>query len=311
MIEIRHLRTLVTLRECGNLARAAEQLGVTQSALSYQLKALEEQYGTQLFRRKGRGPRFTAAGLRLLSLADEVLPLVDSAERELRNLQAGSEGRLHIAVECHSCFEWLMPTMDRYREQWPTVEMDLTTGHSFDPLPGLRRGDVDLVITSDPYPFKDIRYRALFRYQIYLVLPVDHALIEQEWIEPGDLRRETLITYPVERKRLDLFTRFLQPAGIVPAAVRTAALPAMILQLVASRRGITALPEWVLTEYLGRRAVAVRPLGRDGLWSTLYAGYRLEADERTYMDEFIETAIRTCHENLDGIRPTEPTDSGI
>ena len=150
MLEVRHLTTLLAIEEAGSLMEAAERLHVTQSALSHQLKDLEGRLGAALLVRRTRPVRFTTAGLRVLALAREVLPRVQQTERELKRLAAGQTGRLHIAIECHSCFQWLMPALDAFREHWPEVEMDLSAAFSFAPLPALVRGDLDMVITSDP-----------------------------------------------------------------------------------------------------------------------------------------------------------------
>ena len=115
LLELRHLKTLLALQEAGNLLRAASLLNLTQSALSHQIKLLEEHYQCSLFERKTTPIRFTAAGERLLSLASSVLPQVASAERDLARLAQGVAGQLRIAVECHTCFDWLMPAMDVFR----------------------------------------------------------------------------------------------------------------------------------------------------------------------------------------------------
>src|SRR3546814_9609874 len=90
MLEIRHLKTLHALRETDSLVEAAERLHLTQSALSHQFKELEERLGLQLFVRKTRPVRFTSAGLRLLQLADLMLPQLRSAERGLARLAGGT-----------------------------------------------------------------------------------------------------------------------------------------------------------------------------------------------------------------------------
>ena len=301
-LELRHLRTMATLRDTGSIADAAERLHLTQSALSHQAKALEDYYGLPMFIRKTKPIRFTPAGQCLLTLADKVLPELTVAERDLAKLAGGQAGRLHIAIECHSCFEWLMPTMDAFRENWPEVELDILTSISFDPLPALLRGEVDLVITSDPIDAGGIVYRPLFSYQGMLALAKKHALARKDWIAPQDLADQTLITYPVERARLDVFKHFLDPAGVEPAAMRTTELTVMILQLVASRRGVAALPSWVLTEYLARDYIAARPLGDRSFWCVLLAAVRADDAEQPYMRDFIATARATAFRVLHGIR---------
>lgn len=305
MIELRHLKTLVALRDTGSLVEAAESLFLTQSALSHQLKDLEDRLECSLFVRKTKPPRFTSAGRRLLNLADEVLPMVRNAERDIARLAGGETGRLHICIECHSCFQWLIPCLDRYRGDWPEVELDLSGGFSFAPLPALVRGDLDLVITSDPVDLPDIRYVPLFTYEAMLGLSKDHRLANRDMILPDDLEQEMLITYPVERDRLDVFTRFLDPLDIEPASVRTAELTPMIIQLVASGRGVTCLPNWALTEYLEQQTIIAKKLGESGLWCTLYAAIREDQSGMAFMRDFLTTASETCFSTLNGIKVVE------
>lgn len=164
LLELRHLNTLLAIDEAGSLVEAAERLHVTQSALSHQLKDLEHRLAVSLIVRRTRPIRFTPAGARLLALARDILPRVKRTETELRRLAAGRSGRLHIAIECHSCFQWLMPALDRFREAWPEVELDLSAAFSFTPQSALVRGDLDMVITSDPVDNEAVRYLPLFRY---------------------------------------------------------------------------------------------------------------------------------------------------
>ncbi|RMG50512.1 MAG: LysR family transcriptional regulator [Gammaproteobacteria bacterium] len=302
-LDIRHLRTLQALAQEGSLSAAAARLHLTQSALSHQLKALEEQLGAPLYLRKSRPLRFTRQGERLLELAEEVLPRIDAARRDLQRMGTGARGRLFIAIECHSCFAWLMPTMDRYRHLWPEVEMDLTTSFAFDPLPALRSGELDLVVTSDPRPGQGIHYEPLFEHEALLALAADHPLTARRWIRPEDLRDETIITYPVARDRLDVFSRFLDPAGIEPRAVRQTELTVMMVQLVASRRGVAALPDWALAEHLAAGQVVARPLGRHGLHGMLHAAIRESECDMPWMTDFIRTAREVAGQRAGSEQP--------
>lgn len=305
MIEIKHLRTLSTLNNTGSLVEAARQLHLTQSALSHQLKELEGRLNCSLFIRKSRPIRFTVAGIRLLELADSVLPEMSSAERDLSRFVSGDAGRLHMAVECHSCFQWLMPAIDSFRDSWPEVELDFSSGFSFLPLPALKRGNLDLVVTSDPQPIEGISYLPLFSYQPMLALSRHHRLANHTFIEAEELAQETLITYPVEIERLDIFNQFLTPAGVSPAKIRHADMTLMMLQLVASGRGVAGLPNWALYEYLKKDYVVARRLGKEGLWNTLYAAVREEQKDLAYLEDFIKNAIDSCFKHLRGIKGVE------
>lgn len=306
MIELRHLKTLVALRDAGSLVEAADRLFLTQSALSHQLKDLEDRLNCSLFVRKTKPPRFTSAGRRLLQLADEVIPMFSTAERDMARLAGGEAGRLHICIECHSCFQWLIPCIDRYRGNWPEVELDLTGGFNFAPLPALVRGDLDLVITSDPMDLAGIEYVPLFSYEAMLAIDKQHRLAGKPHVEPADLADQVLITYPVERDRLDVFTAFLDPADVEPLEIRTAELTPMMVQLVASGRGVACLPNWALNEYAVNQTILTRKLGKNGVWSTLYAAVREDQKAVPFMQDFLATAVETCFSHLNGIRQVTP-----
>ena len=210
-----------------------------------------------------------------------------------------------MAIECHSCFEWLLPAIDEYRDHWPDVELDIASGFHFAPLPALGRGDLDLVITADPLEDPNVHYFPLFSYEAQLALTKDHPLAARQWVDPHNLRDEVVISYPVERDRLDLFTSFLDPAGVEPKRLRHAELTTMIVQLVASGRGVACLPNWALHEYTEREYVAVRSLGEEGVWPTLYAAVRKDQASAAFMQGFIEVAKSTCFANLHGIVTAE------
>lgn len=307
MLEIRHLETLAAIRDGGSLLEAAERLHLTQSALSHQLRDLETRLGTPLLNRRTRPARLTTAGLRVLALADDVLPRIRATERELQRLAAGRTGRLHLAIECHSCFQWLMPAMDAFRAQWPEVALDLSAAFSFAPFPALVRGDLDLVITSDPQTLEAVDYVPLFSYELVLAVAESNPLAASKYVAPEQLADQTLITYPVDRQRLDVFTAFLDDADVEPAAIRKAELTPIIVQLVASNRGVAALPNWALTEYLGQGWLSVRRLGQQGVWRTLYAAIRNEDADAPYIKDFLTIARDVCFRTLTGIKSVAKT----
>ncbi|MGO4381086.1 LysR substrate-binding domain-containing protein [Pseudoduganella sp. RAF53_2] len=300
MLEIRHLRTLAALRSAGSLVRAAQLLNLTQSALSHQIKLLEDRYGGPLFERKTVPIGFTAMGARLLRLADTLLPEVEQAERDVARLSQGDSGQLRVALECHTCFDWLMPVMDEFRMRWPEVEIDLVSGFHSEPSDLLRSGNADLVIGSD-YSNGGYAVFPLFRFEILTVMAQKHRLHAQRRLIAGDFANETLITYPVPEERIDLIREVLRPAG-VQYTRRTAELTVAILQLVASRRGVAALPNWAIKNYVDYDYVIARPIGEQGLWSDLFVSVPEGLRQKAFVTDFVNVIREQCAASLDGIR---------
>ncbi|MCC5985523.1 MAG: LysR family transcriptional regulator [Rhodobacteraceae bacterium] len=289
-IEFRHLRTIRAIHQAGGLARAAELLNMTQSALSHQVKGLEEQAGVELFVRRSKPLKLSAAGHKMLRAAEDILPRVAALEEEFAGLRRGNAGRLHIAIECHACFDWLFPVLEAFRRAWPEVDVDIRPGLAFDALPALRREEVDLVISSDPEDLPGVDFLPLFDYEPVFVAARAHPLAEKPCIEAADFRDQTLITYPVERTRLDVFTQLLTPAKVEPRAIRQVELTAVILLLVASNRGVAVLPDWVLREVRYHADYVTKPLTAQGLTRRLYAAVRTEDAARPYMAHVLRLA---------------------
>ncbi|WP_333893182.1 HTH-type transcriptional regulator MetR [Atlantibacter subterraneus] len=293
MIEIKHLKTLLALQNCGSLAAAAATLHQTQSALSHQFSDLEQRLGFKLFVRKSQPLRFTPQGEILLQLGTQVLPQISRALQECNEPQ---QSQLRIAIECHSCIQWLAPALENFRKQWPQVEMDFKSGVTFDPQPALQQSELDVVLTSDILPRSGLHYSPMFDFEVRLVLATDHPLASKPRITPEDFSGETLLIYPVQRQRLDVWRHFLEPAGISPT-LKSVDNTLLLIQMVSARMGIAALPHWVVESFERQGLVVTKTLG-EGLWSRLYAAVRDGEQRQPVIDAFIRSARNHACDHL-------------
>lgn len=304
LLDSRHLQTVAAVADSGSLTAAARRLHLTLSAVSHQLKELESLFGTALFDRKARPIKATAAGERLLACARAALPLLAQAEADVRAL-AGQKPpeRLFLALECHSCIEWLLPALDELRAMRPELDVDLRLGPRFDPIPALLSREVDAVLSTDPTPDPEVHHSRLFRYEIVLLVSTEHPLAARGHVEPQELTEQPFVTYPVELTRLDFYTRFLRPAGIEPNVARTAELTSVLVQLVRSRRGIAALPRWAVSDELARGGLTVLRLGKQGLHSEVLLSTRRAEKDTPLMQAFLGIARQVSQRALTDVEP--------
>ena len=309
MLELRHLRTLIALAETGNLSKAGKRLNLSQPAVSHHVRAVEEEYGIQLFARKSDPLRFTLPGRHLVDLAYDVSRRIRDGERDVARIAQGEAGILRIAVECHSCFDWLMPSMDAFRERWSQVELDLVSGFHADPVGLLGENRADLVIVSHALKRAGVSYHPLFGYEVLALLSHRHPLVRKGYLTAKDFKNEVLVTYPIPDERLDLVRDVLRPANVNPTR-RTTELTVAILQLVASGRGVAALPGWTVQPYLDRKYVAWKPVGKAGLHSRLYAATTEPGSSHAYMQEFLRIMRDVSFATLERIEPLLPGADG-
>lgn len=285
MIELKHLRTLATLRDVGSLSRAAGLLHLSVSALSHQLTELESRLGGPLFLRKSKPLQFTREGQWCLELADECLPRVDEVLGRFEQSKQSAATPLRLAIECHSCIHWLTPAL----AGWPASggrELEFVTGQSFEPQSALLLGELDLVLTSDVQACADIHYQALFDYEMRLVVAPTHPLAQVSDVTPERLASETLLSYPVAHSRLDVVRHFLQPAHQAPARIRRVENTLMLVQMAAAGWGVAVLPDWVSRDFETQGLVISRRLGA-GIWRRLYGASRVrECQNSNYLALF-------------------------
>lgn len=301
MLELRHLKTVVALAETGNLSKAAKRVNLSQPAVSHQMRGIEEFYDIELFERKSDPLKLTAAGQLLMELAYDITKRIQNGERDLARIAQGQAGELRIAVECHSCFDWLMPSMDAFREHWPQVELDLVSGFHADPVGLLEEDRADLVIVSHAQKRSGVNFHPLFAYEVLALVSRHHPLARKPYLTAGDFKSETLVTYPIPDDRLDLVREVLNPAKVNPERRKTE-LTVAILQLVASGRGVAALPGWTVQPFLDRKYIIGKPVGKRGLQSRLYVATKTTAASLAYMQEFIRIMREVSFATLKGIK---------
>jgi LysR family transcriptional regulator for metE and metH len=285
-----HLAIIREVDRQGSLTAAAGVLCLTQSALSHTMKKLEQALGTDIWLREGRGLRLTQAGEYLLALADRLLPQMERAEEHLRQYAQGERGTLRIGMECHPCYQWLLKVAQPYLAQWPAVDVDVKQKFQFGGIGALFGYEIDLLVTPDPLYKPGLRFEPVFDYEQVLVVSGQHAFARATYIEPEQLGSEVLITYPVEIDRLDIYNQFLRPAGISPRRHKVIETTDIMLQMVASGRGVAALPRWLVQEYAARMDVVPVRLGPTGIAKQIFLGAREMDIGIDYLKAFIELA---------------------
>lgn len=290
MLERNHLKVIQAVDQHGSVTAAAKHLHLTQSALSHTMRKLEQALGTDLWLREGRQLRLTQAGAYLLHTANRLLPQLEHAETRLRQFSEGKRGSLRIGMECHPCYQWLLKVVSPFLADWPDVDVDVKQKFQFGGLGALQDYEIDLLVTPDPVYRPGLVFEPVFDYEQVLVVASDHPLATAPYANASDLRDETLLTYPVAPERLDVYTRFLNPASVSPWRHKTLETTDIMLQMVASGRGVAALPRWLALEYADRLPLAAVRMGPQGVDKQIFVGHR-ESDSRTeYLQGFITLA---------------------
>src|SRR5262249_12055577 len=285
-LDIRHLKLIVAVTEEQSVTRAGEVLHLTQSALSHQLREIEEKLGTPLFLRMNKKMILTQAGERLLGTARQVLDEMKRAEHHISQIAANRQGTLRISTECYTCYHWLPDVMKEFRQKFPGVEVRIDAEATHRPIQALLQGKLDLAIVSSVHRDKQLHYRSLFQDELVVILPTYHPLVSRPYLSAKDFVGENLILY-VSPDESTIFQKILRPAGIAPARVTTVPLTEAIIEMVKAGLGISAIARWAVEEQIAGEKIVARSLTRRGLHRQWQAVTIKQDTPPAYIDEFI------------------------
>lgn len=310
MIEHSHLKIMRALHTHGTLTAAANALCLSQPALSHQIRYLEKKLAVNLWERKGRGLRLTQAGILLLDVAHQVLPVLSQAERTLEAYSEGREGILRIGVECYPCFEWLTGVVGQFMQQMPNIEIDIVQKFKFSGLEGLLNHHIDILLTPDWVKKGNIIYEQLVEYELVVLTAADHPLANLKKLSPELLCSETLLTFPVPLERLDILTYFLTPAHVQPKKIKQIESLEIMLQMTALKRGICVLPEWLAD--LKNKDTKLRKIriGRRGLYQKLYLALKTSDTTTPCIKAFIDVGKDIARNNAPSSQLSDQAEKG-
>ncbi len=293
MFEIKHLKTLTTLLNTGNIREAADELYISQSALSHQIKDLEQRLNTPLFIRNSSPIQFTEQGKILLQLADEILPKINQAIDKLRG-EVTPKPQLNIAIACHACFQWLLPVTKLFLQQNPKVNITFSEGVFSNDALDKDKSEINLLFTDEKTANDGFTYHTIGQFEVVSVFAKHHDLTEKSFISAEDIKSFILLTYPLKTEQLDIFKLFLNKEANNkhrPKSIKQVANSHMILQMVAADMGIATLPDWLVGSLSKQSLVQTKRIGKKGIYKTLYARYKTEQALTNIIQQLIPKTV--------------------
>jgi LysR family transcriptional regulator, regulator for metE and metH len=301
-LEIKHLRLVAAIARAGSVTRAGDILNLSQSALSHQLRDIEDRLATPLFHRVGKRMILTPAGDSLLRAAHQVLEIVERTEGEIRNAGQSNAGRLRITTQCYTAYHWLPGLLKEYRLRHPHVEVQVDADATPRPIKSLLEGRIDLAIMSDRVRDRRLATRPLFEDELLLIMASNHRLAGRFSVEPQDLAEETVIIYP-PREESTLLQRVLMPAGVTPRAVQQVQLSEAIVELVKAGLGVATMARWAVEPYVRAGALRTARLTRKGFRRRWDAVMLRDMAGTPFAKDFIDLIVRRSPVREEPSRP--------
>ena len=286
-MEIRSLRSFVAVVDSGGFTSAGRRLGISQSAVSQQVRSLEEELGATLLSRNGRRIAVTQAGDTLLPYARQILAKLDEAKAAVADFEALGRGRVAIGAGGTVCHHILPAVLREFAERFSRVDVHVVSGYSAQTVARVADGSVDFGIVVLPVHEKALATSELGRDELVAVARPDHPWAAREVVLPRDFADEKLIAYDRVSQTYRILERFLLEAGVFPRVAMEINDLEAVKRMVSEGLGVSAVARWTVQREVSEESLIVRRLGRGGLYRTWglvrRAGEPLTAAQRGFL----------------------------
>jgi DNA-binding transcriptional LysR family regulator len=290
-MELRHLRTIAAVARHRSFTRAGEELHLAQSAISQQIRRLEQELGVEVFRRTSRSVELTAEGRVILGYAQRVLAEVDGLHSELEELTGLLRGQLRIGGVYPTGPYDLFGMLADFRAAHPGVAVHMVEDTQDDVLAALRADELDCAFTAlDPDALgNEFAATLLWKEEIVVALPVDHALCARPRVTFEELAAEDLIAYRENsalRRRLE---RTMADRGLEPRNAFICTEMAAVRGLASKGLGVAVIPRSV-AEQPGP-PIELRPIGPERLTWPVALVWRAARHQTPAGKAFLKVAL--------------------
>ncbi len=291
-LESPHLRLIAEVARTESVTRAADRLNVTQSAVSHQLRDLEDKLGTPLFVRSGRRMLLTPAGRLIAAAADEVLAAIGRVEAQVEQLARHAAGELRVCTHCYTGYSWLPSLIEGLRRRHPGFALQIAPEYTLDPIEALLDAKLDLAIMNDVTDGRRLRHRELFDDEHVAVVPASHRWAARPFVTPEELASEPLYLYSRSVENSFIMRHVLRPLGLAAAHVTYLQLPEGIIEMVKAGMGATVLPKWSIASALTSGDIKAIRITRSGVFRKWFAVTLSDITPTPFMEAFIDLLIQ-------------------
>ncbi|MFC7401695.1 LysR family transcriptional regulator [Citricoccus sp. GCM10030269] len=281
VFDTKRLEVFVHTVEAGSITAAADELAYTASAVSQQLRRLEQEAGQPLLRRRSRGIVPTEAGLVLAAHARKILRQMDAARADLDDLTTGKRGTLVIGAFPTVAASFLPLVLERFSSQYPSVSLSIRSTRIDQLVTDLERGQTHLSLLWDhpwrPFKTDGIKVDELFREPFVILVSAHHRLSEAPEVSMADLAQESWVVRAARHPVVEVLDRAATAAGFRPSIAMYANDYQEAQAMVSAGIGVALAPESAVT--IKHPGVSVLSLGREAPERRIMVGQR---EERVY-----------------------------
>ncbi|UII81292.1 LysR family transcriptional regulator [Flagellimonas sp. CMM7] len=288
-MELKYFRLIKTIAEEGSIANSSERLFLTQSALSHQLRELEERLGFKVFHRTRNNWELTQEGSELYKLANELLDAIEESFSNIKNIKEGSKGSIRLRAECQSFFHSIPEFIQKMAILYPEIEVDLSLGTTHQTISQVLSDEIDIAFVTSKPATEELCSIEICNDEIFALMHKEHELNTEDFLDASHFSQVHLFinSFPVEG--VSVYEHFLRPNKISPAKISAIPFTELTLSMINANMGIMCAPKWQLKSFKLSEDLRFKRIGKYGLKRTHYLVVKETKRNKKYIHDFISS----------------------
>ncbi|MCX2743750.1 LysR family transcriptional regulator [Mangrovivirga sp. M17] len=286
-MEIKYFRLIKTIEEEGSIANSADKLYLTQSALSHQLRELEERLGFKVFHRKRNKWQLTEEGVELYKVGDSILESIERGFQNIEQLRTASVGKIKVSTECYSFYQGLSSFIQKMGLLYPEIEVDLILEATYQPISKVLCNEIDIAIVTQKPINESLCSIEVYEDEILAIVHKENPLSKVDFLKAKDFLDIQLIIHSFPLETVSVYELFLKPNNVIPSKISAIPLTEVALEMVDANMGVMCMPNWALNSFKLSDDIEFKRISRNGLKRTHYLVYRKSDKDKKYIKDFI------------------------
>ena len=287
-MEIKYFRLIKAIAEEGSIANSADKLFLTQSALSHQLRELEERLGFKVFLRTRNKWQLTEEGSELYKLGNSIFDRIDKGFRNIEQLRSGSIGTIRVSTECYSFYQGLSAFIQKMGLLYPDIKVDLILEATHQPISKMISQEIDMAIVTTKPGHDALSSIEVYEDEVFAIMHKENPLNELSFLNADNFSDMHLIIHSFPLETVAVFEQYLKPKMITPQKISAIPLTEVALEMVNANMGVICLPKWALKSFKLSNDLVFKRLGQNGLKRTHYLVFRKADKLKKYIKDFID-----------------------
>ncbi len=286
-MELKYFRLIKTIAEEGSLANSSERLFLTQSALSHQLRDLEERLGFKVFNRSRNKWELTSEGTELYKLANKLFSSIDESFSVIKEIKEGSKGTIKLSAECQSFFHAIPEFIQKMGMLYPEIDIDVSLGATHQTISQVLSNEIDIAIVTSKPSSEELTSIKVYEDEIFAVLHKENSLNALPYIEASHFTDIHLLINSFPLDGVSIYEHFLKPNNINPKKISAIPFTEITLSMITANMGIMCAPKWQIAPFKLSDDIVFKRISKNGLRRNHYLVVKSANRNKKYIHDFI------------------------